>query len=56
MKNKWHGYENFSKFVLQKHAAKINRMKTETISEYVTNVKQNTVTFAREVQGLLENS
>ena len=56
IKNKWHGYENFSKFVLQKHAAKINRMKTETLGGYITNVKQNMTNFNGEIQGLLENS
>ena len=56
IKNTWHGYENFSKFVLQKHAAKINRLKTETLSAYITKIRQNTNSFTGEVQVVLENS
>lgn len=54
LKNKWHGYENFSKLFLQKHASKINRMKTETLGMYIDKVKQNISNFNAEVQELLE--
>lgn len=50
------GYENFSKFFLQKHAAKINQMKQETISSYITKIKQNMNSFNGEVGELLENT
>jgi len=56
IKNQWHGYENFSKFVLQKHAAKINKIKTETLSTYITKIRESTNSFSGEVEVLLENS
>lgn len=50
IKNMFHGYENFSKYVLQKYAARINKMKVETIEMYVNKTKQNTVNFASEIE------
>jgi len=50
------GYEKFSKYVLQKHAVKINRMRTETISSYVAKVKQQMNSFGDEIEVLLGNN
>ena len=50
------GYEKFSKYVLQKHAAKINRMKTETISAYNSKIKQQMSSFSDEIEALLGNA
>ena len=53
IKNRLNGYEKFSKYVLQKHAGKLNRMRTETIGEYVTKIKQSIITFDSEIEGML---
>lgn len=53
IKNKFHGYEIFSKSILQKHAGKLNRMKTETISEYVKKIQRNIASFDDEIKGIL---
>ena len=50
------GYETFQKVVLQKHAIKINRMKTETMNEYVIKEKQNELSFSNEINAMLANS
>lgn len=50
------GYEYFSKFVLQRHAAKINKMKTETISSYIAKTKQSINAFNVEIEGLMGNA
>lgn len=55
IKNKFNGYENFSKFVLQKHAAKLNRMRTETINEYINKTKRDSRSFDSEIEVLLSN-
>ena len=52
IQNKFHGYENFSKTVLQKHASKINQI----ISNYVNRVKQDILRFSGEVKSLVGNS
>lgn len=52
-KNMFHGYENFSKYVLQKHAAKINSMKTETIGMYSDKIKQSMTNFSGEIEAML---
>ena len=56
IKNKFHAYEKFSKTVLQRHASKLNKMKTEIISNYVSNVKQDIVNFSSEIDGMTENA
>ena len=56
IRNKFHGYENFSKTVLQKYASKINKMKTEVISLYINNVKQDIVNFSGEVDAMIEKA
>ena len=55
IKNKFNGYENFSKFVLQKHSAKLNRMRTETINEYINKTKRDRRSFDSEMEVLLSN-
>lgn len=52
-KNRLHGYEMFSRNILQKHAGKINRMKTETIGKYIIKTKQNSMTFDSEIKELI---
>ena len=54
-KKKVNGYENFSKFVLQKHASKINRMKTETMEQYENKEKKNINVFLNDVEEILRN-
>ncbi len=56
IRNKFHGYESFSKNVLQKHAARINKMKTETVNLYINNVKQDIVNFSSEIDEMVENA
>ncbi|MBR1539782.1 MAG: hypothetical protein IJ629_01135 [Clostridia bacterium] len=53
IKNRLNGYERFSKYVLQKHAGKLNRMRTETTGEYVTKIKKNILSFDSEIEGML---
>lgn len=55
LKNKFQGYKNFSRFVLQKYFNKINQMKTETIDNYIKNVKENMVNFSSEINEIIEN-
>lgn len=52
IRNKFHSYEKFSKIVLQKHASKINKMRTETIALYVNKVKKDILRFSGEVRSL----
>ena len=56
IQNKFNGYEKFSKTVLQKHASKINKMKTEIISNYINKTKQDILRFSGEVKELVGNS
>lgn len=56
IQNKFHGYENFSKTVLQRHASKINAMKTEVVGNYINKVKQDILRFSGEVKELVGNS
>jgi len=53
--NKFNGYENFSKYVLKRHANKIDEMKTGKVNKYVNKVKQNMVNFSYEIDNMLEN-
>ena len=55
-KNMFKGSENFKKLVLQKHAIKINRMKTEIINQYVVKEKQNELSFSNEITEMLASS
>ena len=55
IKNKFNGYQNFSKYVLQKHANKINDMKTGVMDSYSNKVKYNMTVFSREIDTLLGN-
>ena len=54
LKNMFHGYEKFSKYVLQKHASKINKLKTETINLYDRKIKENIVNFSNEIDNMIE--
>ena len=54
--NKFRGYKNFSRIVLQKHASIINRMKTETIAQYVKGVKQDIVDFSGEIDEMVQKA
>ena len=56
IKNKFCGYKKFSKVVLQKHALRINKMKTETITNYINKAKQDILRFSDEVESLVGNS
>lgn len=55
LKNKFQGYKNFSRFVLQKYFNKINQMKTETIDNYIKNVKEDMLNFSSEINEIIEN-
>lgn len=51
--NKFNGYQNFQKDVLQRHATNINGLKTGGIDKYLTKIKQDMVTFNYEVDTIL---
>ena len=55
LKNKFQGYKNFSRVVLQKYFNKINQMKTETIDNYIKNVKEDMLNFSSEINEIIEN-
>lgn len=52
--NKFNGYENFSKYVLQKYATKINQLKTSKLDEYIDKIKKDMVIFSNEIDEMLE--
>lgn len=54
IKNKFNGYQNFSKNILQKHAIKINNIKTNLMEEYSRKIKENTIIFSKEIEKILE--
>lgn len=53
IKNIFNGYNNFSKYVLQKHIGKINRIKNETMNIYINEIKKNINNFDLEINNLL---
>ena len=53
LKNRFNRYKSFSRVVLQKHASKVNRMRTETIQEYVAKTRQSINAFDDEITEML---
>lgn len=54
--NKFKGYNGFSKYVLQKHATKINDLKTKKLEENINKIKQNMVNFSYKIDKMLEEN